>query len=212
MAESLTRGFWHSWMILSQRLSVICSGPLAGKQFTYALLDERVPATRTLARDEALARLVTRFFTSHGPATARDFAWWAGLTIADTKTGLRRSGDRLARVVVENREYWFAPDVADAAASVRKPAVHLLPGYDEYLVACREDGASFHPGVRAGLRMSADALRPHFILLNGRLAGGWSRRLLSRRVEGTNEENPVDDTPSMRWWERAFIEYLYKPE
>ena len=37
-------------------------------------------------------------------------------------------------------------------------------------------------------------------------------RLLHQRVQSTNEENPVDDTPSMRWWERAFIEYLYKPE
>jgi peptide/nickel transport system substrate-binding protein len=37
-------------------------------------------------------------------------------------------------------------------------------------------------------------------------------RLLHRRVESTNDENPLDDTPSMRWWERAFIEYLYKPE
>lgn len=37
-------------------------------------------------------------------------------------------------------------------------------------------------------------------------------RLLHQRVQSTNEENPLDDTPSMRWWERAFIEYLYKPE
>jgi peptide/nickel transport system substrate-binding protein len=37
-------------------------------------------------------------------------------------------------------------------------------------------------------------------------------RLLHRRVESTNQENPLEDTPSMRWWERAFIEYLHKPE
>jgi peptide/nickel transport system substrate-binding protein len=37
-------------------------------------------------------------------------------------------------------------------------------------------------------------------------------RLLHERVQSTNQDNPLDDTPSMRWWERAFIEYLYKPE
>ena len=44
------------------------SGPRRGKQFTYALLDERAPPGRTLARDEALAELAGRYFASHGPA------------------------------------------------------------------------------------------------------------------------------------------------
>jgi len=26
--------------------------------------------------------------TSHGPAQARDFAWWSGLTLADVRAGL----------------------------------------------------------------------------------------------------------------------------
>ncbi len=34
--------------------AVICSGPRRGKQFTYALLDERVPPTKALHREEAL--------------------------------------------------------------------------------------------------------------------------------------------------------------
>lgn len=33
---------------------VVCSGARRGKQFTYALLDERAPQTQTLERDEAL--------------------------------------------------------------------------------------------------------------------------------------------------------------
>ncbi len=67
---------------------VICSGPRRGKQFTYALLDERAPRAIRLTRDEALAELTTRFFRSHGPATIRDFVWWSGLTTADSKRGL----------------------------------------------------------------------------------------------------------------------------
>src|SRR5690606_7455514 len=67
---------------------VVCSGPRRGKQQTYALLAERAPQTRRLARDEALAELTRRYFTSHGPATVKDFAWWSGLTVADVRAGL----------------------------------------------------------------------------------------------------------------------------
>jgi hypothetical protein len=67
---------------------IICSGARRGKQFTYALLDERAPHARALTHDEALAELTRRYFTSHGPATIQDFGWWSGLTGADAKAGL----------------------------------------------------------------------------------------------------------------------------
>ena len=57
---------------------LICSGAMRGKQYTYALLDERVPPVRMLEREEALAEPTRRYFTSHGPATVKDCAWCAG--------------------------------------------------------------------------------------------------------------------------------------
>src|SRR5438552_16716863 len=50
-----------------------------GKQPAFALLDEWVPRTRTLARDEALGELAKRYFTSPGPATVQALAWWSSL-------------------------------------------------------------------------------------------------------------------------------------
>ncbi|HEY0636684.1 MAG TPA: crosslink repair DNA glycosylase YcaQ family protein, partial [Pseudonocardiaceae bacterium] len=62
---------------------LVCSGAMRGRQHTYALLAERAPDTRWPAdRDEALAELAVRYFTGHGPATARDLGWWSGLTRA----------------------------------------------------------------------------------------------------------------------------------
>ena len=60
--------------------ALICSGPRKGKQFTYALLEEIVPKRKKLSREEALAKLALKYFTSHGPAQNRDFAWWSGLS------------------------------------------------------------------------------------------------------------------------------------
>ena len=44
-------------MMRAELDGIVCSGARRGKQFTYALLDERVPQTKTLGRDEALAEL-----------------------------------------------------------------------------------------------------------------------------------------------------------
>src|SRR6185503_5208433 len=74
---------------------IICSGGRRGKQFTYALIDERAPRARTLKRDEALAELTRRYFVSHGPATVQDFVWWSGLTTADARNGLEMNKSRL---------------------------------------------------------------------------------------------------------------------
>src|SRR6266852_6469726 len=75
-------------MMRAELDGIICSGARRGKQFTYALLEERAPQARALERDEALAELTRRYFTSHGPATVQDFVWWSGLTTADARVGL----------------------------------------------------------------------------------------------------------------------------
>ena len=36
-------------------------------------------------RDDPLRTIAERHFTSHGPATWRDFVVWAGFTVADAK-------------------------------------------------------------------------------------------------------------------------------
>jgi hypothetical protein len=45
---------------------VVCSGPRRGKQFTYALLEQRAPQTKMLGRDAALVELARRYFVSRG--------------------------------------------------------------------------------------------------------------------------------------------------
>jgi hypothetical protein len=108
---------------------LICSGrPVAGEH-TYALLSERVPAPRRLARDEALAELARRYFTGHGPATQRDLAYWASLTITDVRAGLAQVRDRLASFQHDGRTYWHSP--GDPPAAPQQPAGHLLQILDE---------------------------------------------------------------------------------
>jgi winged helix DNA-binding protein len=113
---------------------VICSGPRRGKQTTYMLLACRAPHARGLPRDQALAELTLRYFRSHSPATVRDFVWWSGLTTADAKRGLEMAGARSE--AIGGLTYWRIG--ARRPPPAPSDALHLLPVYDEYLVAYRD--------------------------------------------------------------------------
>lgn len=118
-------------MMANAELSgLVCSGAMRGGDHTYALLEERAPAARRMDRDEALAELVLRYFTGHGPATERDLAYWATLTLTDIRAGLAEVGDRLDRFDHDGRTYWHGrPPPDDGPLS---PRGHLLQTLDEY--------------------------------------------------------------------------------
>jgi Winged helix DNA-binding domain len=152
--------------------AVICSGAIRGKQFTYALFDERVPASRTLQRDEALAELARRYFTSHGPAQIQDFVWWSGLKVGDARAGLAMVERDLARHVIDGKTYWCCPSTRVAS---RAGAAYLLPLYDEYLIAYRDRSAALD-SVRWKRVVSRDPFSAG-IVVGGRVVGGWKKRV-----------------------------------
>jgi hypothetical protein len=97
-----------SYLVMQAELDgIICSGPRRGKQFTYALMDERAPQARVLERNEALVELARRYFLSRGPATVHDFAKWSGLTVADARLGLEAVQDQLLKEEIDGQIYWF---------------------------------------------------------------------------------------------------------
>jgi hypothetical protein len=108
---------------------LICSGRVADGEHTYALIGERVPTPRRLGRTEALAELALRYFTGHGPATERDLAYWATLTLTDVRAGLQQVRDQLASFQHEGRTFWHAP--GEAPGGPQEPAGHLLQILDE---------------------------------------------------------------------------------
>jgi len=163
--------------------AVICSGPLDGKQFTYALVDDRVKHSRTLSADEALSELGLRYFQSHGPATAKDFSKWSGLTLSSAHRAIEILGQRLAPIPLNGERYWWTGST-ERAPKLTKPVVHLLSIYDELLIGYRNYDLS-HP---AELRSQLSRLGPSAttaIVLNGLMIGVWSRAQTSKEVKLT---------------------------
>ena len=160
--------------------ALICSGPRRGKQFTYALLDERVPRTPAMDREQALVELVRRYFTTRGPATPHDCAWWSGLTLADVRRALHEAGADLEHETLDGRTFWFSP--SPRAVDVPRHTAHLLPNYDEYFIGLRDRSAMLEPATLAAVSARPDVLIANIVLIAGRAAGGWKRTLMKNAV------------------------------
>jgi hypothetical protein len=171
-ADALRLGF----ILMRAELDcVISSGAPKGKQHTYALFEERAPQAASWSRDQALAELTKRYFTSRGPATLKDYMWWSSLTAADAKRGVQMVEPPLARADVAERTYWFAASRSRPTGA--SPAAHLLQGYDEYVIAYSEsrDVAVRDEAATGVVRVEAPFY--HAIVLNGSVVGHWRRVL-----------------------------------
>ncbi len=167
-------------MMHAELEALVCSGPLRGKQHTYALLEERVPPAKLLTGDEAGATLARRYFNSHGPATAHDFAWWSGLTVTAAKRAIESLGADIESTAFDLRTYWTPAQ--QRRRTIKPPVVHLLPNYDEHVVAYRHHGPSLDPRTPNAIDNWGNALTAHLVVLNGLIVGGWRRDLEADHV------------------------------
>jgi len=148
-----------------------------GKQQTFALLDDWVPNPRILGRDEALGEFARRYFTSHGPATIRDLAWWASLTLTDARRGLAIARDELDELVVDDTAHYLAKDAAPAPA-----AVYALPGFDEYLLGYSDRSAQLAPEHAQTIVPGSNGMFLSTIVINGEVLGTWRRTISAKTV------------------------------
>lgn len=156
----------------AEQTGIVCSGRANGGEQTYALLDERAPGARRLDRDEALAELALRYVAGHGPATERDLAYWATLTLTDVRAGLASVRDDLASLEVADRTYWYAESSPPDARP--EPRAHLLQVLDEY-----------HNGYQHSRDLlDLDGLVPRgrqtttgMVLVDGQMIGGMRRHV-----------------------------------
>jgi hypothetical protein len=164
--DALRLGLIVMWCELE---ALICSGAMRGKQHTYALVDERIPPALGLAGDEAFGELARRYFASHGPAQIADFAWWSGLTVTEAGRAADIAGSG-------------APESSSGSVPGTSPTVHLLPNFDEYVVAYQDRSALFATADLARELAGMGVLSSAPVLYRGQLAGHWQRSAARGRV------------------------------
>jgi hypothetical protein len=168
----------HLLLCLAMR-GRLCLAGRVGKQHSFALLDEWIPGARELDRDAALVELATRYFTSHGPATPADFAWWSGMTTADARLAIDGARAALEKDTIDGAMYWSG--TARRARGVTKtPHARLLPAYDEYTVGYADRAPLLERGSR--LTATGMVLLGPVVVVDGHVAGTWKRTIAGRSV------------------------------
>ena len=152
--------------------AVVCSGaPIDGRQ-TYALVDERAPKPAALAGDDALAELARRYLHSHGPATAKDFQWWSGLSGA----AVARAFDMLGRTITRERagDRTYVSSARRSAVRPSRGLAQIIQTYDELVVGYSEsrDVVDVSGAARAGAP-GMSALLTRGVVVDGQLAARW---------------------------------------
>jgi hypothetical protein len=167
-----TDGLKLRFLLLQAELDlVVCSGALRGTHQTFALVDELVPPAPTLPEDEALAELTRRYFSSHGPATLKDFIWWSSLSAAQARRGLELiNGKGLRRMEASGRTHWMIE--APARRATAETRVHLLQAYDEFVIGYTESrnvlAVAGQPDTLSGAPRHSNVL-----IRDGQRIGSW---------------------------------------
>jgi hypothetical protein len=169
------RGY-HLIYYLAQT-GVICWGPSHRNQQSLVLLEEWAPDQRRLEGDEAHAEFLLRYLAGHGPGTLKDFVWWTKGTVAAAKSGLAIIRDRVTSFDIDGTTYWMTTELADSAvaAPARGRAVHVLPGFDEYLLGYQDRTPVLAPEFADLVVPGGNGIFKPLIVSKGRIAGTWRR-------------------------------------
>ena len=164
-------------------------GPTSGRQQSFVLLAEWVPAPRRLGHEEALGELATRYFRGHGPATS--MTWRAGPAC---RSGTCDSGwppgrvGWLAWTLTERpitsrpRSWRLSPPAAPAPVPTPLPDVRLLPGFDEYLLGYGDRSAVLAPEHAQAVVPGSNGVFLPTIVVDGEVVGTWKRTARAREV------------------------------
>lgn len=195
-------GLRLSYLMMRAELDgIICSGAREGKQFTYALLEERVPPFGTLKHDEALAELTKRYFLSRGPVTLQDFVYWSGLTMKEAKEGASTLTS-FEHVTINGHEYIFEPDESKSIDNIHSrksvfpltglQTTFLMPDYDEYGISYKNRSAltmgpplTHPPTTESGTSIVKKSIEAysHLIVVDGMIGGTWQRTIKNNTID-----------------------------
>ncbi len=166
-------------MFHAELTGLVCSGMRKGKQITYALLDKRAPLTQPLHRDEALAKLAKLYFQSHSPATLKDFAWWSGLSVTESRKAIENIKEALETLQIDKTVYYVFPS---KTSEIKPKDIVLLPAFDEYMVSYTDRTAAL-PAEFTKQAISSNGIFTPIIVHHGKVIGIWKRKAKPKCVE-----------------------------
>ncbi|MFC4061117.1 winged helix DNA-binding domain-containing protein [Planomonospora corallina] len=181
LKEALASG-WGALLKPLGFLGELCYGPPREGRVTFARPRDHVPgwpAALPAAR-EAGPALVRSFLGAHGPATPETFDTWlyrGAARKALLRGWFRDLAPELAEVEVEGRPMVvLAGHLDELAATPPAEGVHLLPGFDQYILGAPRDLEPLLPApARPKVSRAAGWISP-VVVHRGRVAGVWEAK------------------------------------
>jgi hypothetical protein len=156
----------------------LVQGPLAGNQQLLVAFDDWIPVSRNLDRQEAIAEFMLRYFTSHGPATLRDFAWWTQIPLTEARAVFEEIRGRLVELLFADTSYWVSPGTAsllDEAVPGQR-SVLLLPGFDEFVLGYTDRSLVLSPEHAGKIVPGGNGVFKKTVVAGGEVIGTWARQ------------------------------------
>lgn len=159
---------------------LICQSVMQGRDPTFQLIDDSIAQGAPLKGDDAVIELARRYFTTRAPATIHDFVWWSGLRVSDAKMAVDALKSVLVEETIDGKGYWLPADMPSIDSY--QPSVHLLPGFDEFLISYRDRSASLDPQHANAIVPGGNGMFISTIVVDGRVAGIWRRDVKKREM------------------------------
>ena len=172
------RGYHILWNAALHGL--ICFAATSNKEQSFALLDEWVAPAKGKTRDEALAELALRYFTSRGPVTVQDFIWWSGLNAGEARAGFEAIKSNLMQETVNRQTYWLSPDLT---LPEDQAGAFALPGFDEYLLGYKDRSVVLDSKHAEKVCPGGNGVFASTIVISGRVVGTWKRTIKKSSIE-----------------------------
>ena len=156
----------HLLALASLRGHVV-RGPVIGGRHAFVAVDDWLgPSPAAVDRDEALGRIARRYLEGHGPATPRDLATWAGITLGVARSAFDRVDVDLHDVPGGSVIGRVRPvdELPTAPARLLGPFDPILHGWHE-----RSPFVGPHRSV-----VTANGIFRAACLVGGRVVGTWT--------------------------------------
>lgn len=181
LREALTSG-WGALLKPLSRLGELCYGPPRDGRVTFVAPRRWLPGWPEALppQEEAGVRVVRAFLGAHGPATPEMLDGWLFGGVARKgvlKGWFRELAPELTEVVADDGATLLAltEHLDDLAAARPSDEVHLLPGFDPYILGAPRGLEPLIPaGAKSRVSRQAGWISP--VVHRGRVAGVWEAR------------------------------------
>ena len=183
----LLLGSWGSALKVASDRHYLCQSAEDETGVRFVKASRWIEGWRDVDPHEALATLVERYLAAYGPATLRELLrWWGVARVVVMKPVIARLGAAVTEIeVAGTRAYVRTADVEDIqAARASKGAVHLVGGFDPFIVGAGLRDQLLPAAHLKRVSRTAGWISP-VVLIDGIAAGVWDSRTVGDQLRIT---------------------------